>query len=108
MTDSRWVSAIARDALEPQDVTPVTIENRGYLIYDAPDGLYASSARCSHGGAFLGDGYFDGYVIECPLHQGCFDIRSGEACGLPATRSIRVYDTRVLDGMVEIDLQSKR
>ena len=35
------------------------------------------------------------------------DIRNGKATGLPATRAIRVFDVRVVDGMVEIDLEKK-
>ena len=99
-----WVDAIEASALETGDVTPVTLRGRRLAFYDAPDGIYATNALCTHGGADLCDGYFDGHIIECPLHQGCFDIRDGRALYAPATRSLKTYPARVRDGRVEVRL----
>ena len=99
-----WTDVTTVDALEPGDVTPVTIGTRRLAIYDAADGLYATLALCTHGGADLCDGYFDGHVIECPLHQGAFDIRDGRALYAPATRALKTFPVRVLDGRVQVKL----
>lgn len=99
-----WVNAIEVAALEIGDVTPVTLRGRRLALYDAADGLYATNALCTHGGADLCDGYFDGHVIECPLHQGCFDIRDGRALYAPATRSLKIYPARVQHGWVQVKL----
>ena len=102
MAEPGWVDLIAVGELEPGDVTPASHNGQPLAVYDARDGIHVTSARCSHGGASLVDGYFDGFIIECPLHQGCFDIRDGRARGKPATRAIRVFETRVQNGMVQI------
>jgi len=102
MPDDGWVDLIAVRALEPGDVTPVDHGGKRLAVYDAPDGIHVTAARCSHGGADLCDGYFDGKLIECPLHQGCFDIRTGHARGRPATRPIKTYPCRVTDGVVQV------
>ncbi len=102
MTD--WIDLITVSALEPGDVTPVSLGPRRLAVYDAPDGVYVSAALCTHAGAALCDGYFDGRHIECPLHQGLFDIRSGAAIGAPVTRPLRVYPARVQDGVVQIQI----
>jgi 3-phenylpropionate/trans-cinnamate dioxygenase ferredoxin subunit/naphthalene 1,2-dioxygenase system ferredoxin subunit len=99
-----WVDVIDADKLEPGDVTPVTVGSRRLAIYDAVDGIYATLALCTHGGADLCDGYFDGHVIECPLHQGCFDIRDGRALYAPATRDIKTFPARVMDGKVQVQV----
>ncbi|MEM7525938.1 MAG: non-heme iron oxygenase ferredoxin subunit [Pseudomonadota bacterium] len=96
-----WTDLIAAAMLEPSDVTPVTMGGRRLAVYDAPDGVHVTAALCTHGGADLCDGYFDGRMIECPLHQGAFDIRDGRPLGPPATRALRVYEARVRDGMVQ-------
>lgn len=101
---AKWTDAISVDALEAGDATPVTIGRRRLAIYDAPDGVYATMALCTHGGANLCDGYFDGHVIECPLHQGCFDIRDGRALYAPATRDLKTFPARIRDGMVQVKL----
>jgi len=99
---SNWVDLIACDELEPGDVTGVTIGDRRLAIYDTKNGLYATQAECTHAGADLSDGYFDGTVIECPLHQGCFDIRDGQPLDAPVTRALRTYPVRVLGGRVQV------
>ena len=40
----------------------------------------------------------------CPLHGACFDIRNGEAMGLPATGPIRSFPVRVENGRVLVDV----
>lgn len=97
-----WVAVLPVDEVERSGVTGVRAAGRDYVIYDAPDGLYASLAHCTHQGALLRDGYFDRHLIECPLHQGCFDIRTGKPTGAPATRPLRVVEVRTRAGMVEL------
>lgn len=103
MNDSDiWDDLIAVDELEKGDVTPVNFNNRLLAVYDTIDGIFASDARCSHAGANLCDGYFDGRNIECPLHQGLFDARTGTAKAAPATRPLKMYDVRIKNEMVQI------
>ncbi len=102
MPGKQWRDAIAVDGVESNWVTRVAVGTRQFAIYDTPSGIHASLAVCNHGGADLCDGYFDGHVIECPLHQGAFDVRDGRPVCPPATRSMRVFETRIKDGMVQI------
>ena len=99
-----WRDIIDVDALEADWVTRVEIGPRKLAIYDTPSGVYASLALCNHGGADLCDGYFDGHVIECPLHQGAFDVRTGKPVSAPATRPMRTFETRIHNGKVQIRL----
>ena len=41
-------------------------------------------------------------VIECPLHNGRFDIRDGRALGAPACVNLKTYPAKVEDGFVFI------
>lgn len=100
--EKTWQTVIALAELEPGDVTPVALRNRELAIYDGKDGLTASYARCTHGAANLCDGYFDGRYIECPLHQGLFDARSGQAKSAPARVNLRMIECRVVDGHVQV------
>ena len=104
MAEKSWKDIIGVDALEPNWVTRVNVGPRMLAIYDTPTGIYASLALCNHGGADLCDGYFDGHVIECPLHQGAFDVRNGQPVSAPATRQMRVFETRIQDGIVQVFL----
>lgn len=97
-----WRDVIDVAALEKNWVTRVAFGQRVLAVYDTPSGIYASATLCTHGGADLCDGYFDGHVIECPLHQGAFDVRDGKPVCAPATRPVKTYPTRVANGMVQV------
>jgi nitrite reductase/ring-hydroxylating ferredoxin subunit len=104
MSDRAWVKALLLSDLEADWVSLASVNGRQYAIYDTPDGLHATLAQCSHAGALLTDGYFDRFTIECPLHQGCFDVRTGAATDAPATRPLRTFNVRVHDECIEIEV----
>lgn len=97
-----WSDLVAVDAIEKGWVTAISLGTRRLAVYDTPTGIHVSLASCNHGGADLCDGYFDGHIIECPLHQGAFDVRDGRPISAPATRPMKVFETRVRDGMIQI------
>ena len=99
--EKSWQTLISVAELEPNDVTPITFQGRELAIYDGRDGITISYSRCTHGAANLCDGYFDGRYIECPLHQGLFDARTGAAKCAPARINLRMLDSRVVDGFVQ-------
>lgn len=97
-----WETILPISAVEPGWVTPVQHGPRALAIFDTPAGIKVTSALCSHAGANLCDGYFSGRTIECPFHQGLFDVATGAAIGAPAVRPIKVFEARVVDGQVQI------
>ena len=97
-----WKNLINVSDLEVGDVTPVTFGTREIAVFDAEDGIFVSLSRCTHGAANLCDGYFDGTYIECPLHQGLFDVRTGEAKAAPARVPLRMINCRVIEKGVQI------
>jgi len=97
-----WQNLIAVAELEPGDVTPVRFGRRELAVFDAKHGIFVSMARCTHGAADLCDGHFDGTYIECPLHQGLFDVRDGAARAAPARIALRMIDARKQGGMIQI------
>jgi 3-phenylpropionate/trans-cinnamate dioxygenase ferredoxin subunit/naphthalene 1,2-dioxygenase system ferredoxin subunit len=100
--EKNWTDILPLGDLESKWVTRVDFGTRKLAVYDTPSGIFTSLALCNHGGVDLCDGYFDGHVIECPLHQGAFDVRDGAPVGAPATRRMMIFETRVHEGMVQI------
>lgn len=68
--------------------------------------VYVTDDTCTHGQASLSEGgEQDGFIIECGLHLGEFDMRDGSAVSMPCTIPLRVYTTVVTDnGDVYADL----
>ncbi|WP_108485463.1 non-heme iron oxygenase ferredoxin subunit [Oceaniglobus ichthyenteri] len=100
-----WTDLIGVADLTTGWVTRVDLGARPLAVYHTPTGIYVSLALCNHGGADLCDGYMDGHLIECPLHQGAFDVRTGAPIGAPATRAMKTFPVRIENGRVQIRLK---
>lgn len=100
-----WIPTIAPDRLEPDGVASAQAGKVWVALYRAEGEYYATSVVCSHGQASLADGYLEGYEIECPLHQGLFDIRTGAAVGAPCTEPVKSYPARLNEnGLIEVQI----
>jgi 3-phenylpropionate/trans-cinnamate dioxygenase ferredoxin component len=100
-----WIVVCGIDDVDREDVIPVEHGGCQYAIYRAPDDTYfASDGTCTHEHAMLADGLLMGYIIECPKHNGRFDIRSGEGQGAPIRVELKMYATKVENNMVSIDI----
>ena len=42
--------------------------------------------------------------IECPMHQGVFNIKSGEAISPPACEDLKTYPVKVENDLVYINI----
>lgn len=100
-----WVAACSTDDVEPEDVFRFDHLDRTYAIYRTEAGdWYATDGLCTHQKVHLAGGLVMGTIIECPKHNGRFDLRTGEAKGAPVLVNLRTYPVRVESGAVYIDL----
>ena len=95
-----WIDVCAIDELPDDDVKGVQVAGQDIALYHVEGEVFATEGACSHGNAKLCEGYLEGHEIECPLHQGRFDIRSGKAMCAPLTADIRIYLIKKEDGRV--------
>lgn len=77
-------------ALPADDLTPGTMRRVSHgeldiLLAHTPDGIVAVDDRCPHMSAPLSLGTLDGCVVGCPLHEGLFDLCSGDPVRMPTT-----------------------
>jgi naphthalene 1,2-dioxygenase system ferredoxin subunit len=77
---------------------------REIALYGVDGEVYATANLCTHGNARLCDGFLEGHEIECPLHQGRFDVRDGRALCSPLRENIAAYPVRIEDGVVFVAL----
>lgn len=55
------------------------------LLVHTDKGVFATDDRCPHMAAPLSIGELDGCIVACPLHEGRFDLASGDAARMPTT-----------------------
>ena len=60
---------------------------------------------CTHDGGSIASGEYCDGILTCPRHLAQFDIQTGEALCLPAIESIPLFNTRIVDGYVEVELE---
>ena len=104
MSNANWVDALSTDELPTDDVIGVIVGGRDIALYTVGDAVYATDNTCTHGQARLCEGFLEGHEIECPLHQGRFDVRTGQPTCAPVTEAIRSYPVRIEGGRVFLAL----
>ncbi len=104
MGNTIWVDALSTDDLRADDVKGVIVAGRDIAVYTVGDAVYATDNLCTHGHARLCDGFLDGHEIECPLHQGKFDVRDGKPTCDPVTEALRSYPVKIEGGRVFLQL----
>ncbi len=72
-------------------------------LYNIDGKYYATSNICTHAIAILTDGYLEGDTIECPLHGGSFNAKTGEAKEFPCEEPLQTFEVEVKDGEVFIE-----
>ena len=81
------------------------VNGTAVAIIRCDDGsLHAIADNCSHEDYPLSDGTVVGCTIECTWHGSEFDVRTGAALNLPATRPVAVYPVEVRDGDIYVSL----
>jgi len=103
-TAGTWQDVASLDDFASTDSIAVDVGRREIAIYFVGGAVFATDNRCSHGDARLCDGFLEGHEIECPHHQGRFDIRTGAATAEPAKTSLATYPARLEGGRVLLRL----
>ena len=99
-----WVKAADRGDLNEGDVLGVIVAGHEIALYDIEGKVFATDDICTHAYAKLSDGWFDNGEIECPLHAGRFDARTGKATAPPCVDDIKTYPVRVEGGEIQVNL----
>jgi nitrite reductase/ring-hydroxylating ferredoxin subunit len=63
----------------------VTVGELDVLLVNTERGIFATDDRCPHMSAPLSIGELAGCILECPLHEGKFDLVSGDTAQMPTT-----------------------
>jgi len=104
-SSSKWQHACALQDVWEGAPYAADVDGTPVALYRFGDEVHAVGDLCPHEpGVRLSGGFLDGEVIECPMHQSCFNVKTGRVQGPPATTDIPVYPIRIEDGQVWVDL----
>ena len=104
-----WMDAGAVAEL-PSGGAPSVVDIDGVPVLVAwhDGGWIAMADRCTHRGAPLHEGSVEADCIVCPWHGGSFALADGEVRSGPATRPQPVFETRVVDGRLQVRREELR
>jgi 3-phenylpropionate/trans-cinnamate dioxygenase ferredoxin subunit len=96
------------DDMEPCSVRQVTVGGRTIALVRIDDDVYAIDDVCTHQNISLSEGEVlcDDRQLECWKHGSAFSVVDGEPHALPATKAVRVYEARVVDGEIEVTVDA--
>lgn len=101
-----WIEVGSSELLGYEDVLRFDHENNTYAVYRLKDGtFYATDGICTHGNTHLADGLVRGNQIECPKHNGRFNILSGAPERKPVCVALRTYPVREMNGKLLLNLK---
>jgi nitrite reductase/ring-hydroxylating ferredoxin subunit len=101
---SEWISVPGGENMLEGTMLGISALGKRLIIYKTRSGHFATDRRCTHQAADLMRGYFDEDIIECPVHQGRFNVCTGAALSAPASVPLKTYPVRTEDGKVFVEV----
>tara|TARA_B100001250_G_C19584666_1_gene693660 strand:+ start:278 stop:589 length:312 start_codon:yes stop_codon:yes gene_type:complete len=102
---TNWVYVCLKNEIDFEDLKRFDYQDNTYCIYYLKDGFFATDGICTHEEVHLEDGLVINDEIECPMHQGLFNIKTGKVIQDPPCKDLKTYKIKVENDKIFIDLQ---
>lgn len=100
-----WQAIGTLDDFAEGEPAAVIAGDRQIAVFRIGDEVFALNDLCTHGHARLSEGYVEDGCVECPLHQGLIDIRTGAPRCAPITEAVRAFPIRIVEARVEVNVE---
>jgi nitrite reductase/ring-hydroxylating ferredoxin subunit len=97
-----WEIVCRTDQVTAEDPYAAEINGLSIGVFRTEQGLQAVDNICPHEYALLTKGWREGGVVECPLHEAKFCLKSGECLQGPTTLPVTVYSVREDNGQISV------
>ena len=97
MSERKWHRVAAKSDVAKEEPIRVQVGDEDIAIYNVDGKIHATSNICTHAFASMVDGFQEGDEIECPLHEGRFNIKTGEALCAPVSEDLKVFKVKLED-----------
>lgn len=73
----------------------VEVDDEIVVVFHIGGEWFALDDVCTHDGGPLSEGALENHHIACPRHGAKFDIRTGDALTMPATKPTNAHEVKV-------------
>ncbi len=103
-----WMEICSVADLGKEDVIRFDHGSKTYALYRDNEGtLYASDGFCTHGNTHLADGMVKGKIVECPKHNGRFNLADGSPARAPVCRGLGTYPIEERGGRIWLNIEQR-
>ena len=93
------------DDLAANDVLRFDLDDQTFAVYHTDsDHFYITEGICTHGNTHLSEGMLVGDLIECPKHNGRFNIEDGSPRRQPVCEALKSYGAVIKDNRLYFDI----
>jgi 3-phenylpropionate/trans-cinnamate dioxygenase ferredoxin subunit len=97
-----WTRVAPAVDIAPGDYASAEVDGLFVAVFNIDGEFFAIDDVCTHDGGGLAGGEIEDHQVICPRHGSRFCLRTGQALTPPAYEPVRRYDTRIIDGFVEV------
>ena len=99
-----WHEVSGAQSLGEEEAMAVVLAEQPIALVRSGGRYYALHNVCTHQFALLSEGYVEDGCIECPLHQGRFELATGQPKAPPVSVPVRVYPVKTENQKVFVQL----
>jgi nitrite reductase/ring-hydroxylating ferredoxin subunit len=94
---SEFVKVATVGDIASGEMRTIEVGEEYVLLARIGDEYFALDGFCTHAEGFLAEGYLlEEYCeVECPIHEGAFDLRTGAVTNPPAEEAVVAYTVRI-------------
>jgi len=101
---THFARAVPVSAVPPEKLVAVDVEGTKVLLSNLGGEISAVSATCTHEEFDLSQGFVLDNAVVCALHLSQFDLRTGEVYNPPATEPLRVFNVKIEDDVIFVEV----
>ena len=98
------VRVCAQSEVGPETAKAYEVGDKRLAVYNLGGEFYVTDDECTHASASLADGILEDGIIECTLHFGAFDVKTGAVKAPPCSIALRTYKVILQGEDVCVDL----
>jgi uncharacterized membrane protein/nitrite reductase/ring-hydroxylating ferredoxin subunit len=98
--DVVFVPVPEAEHLREKETLRLEIDGQVIALAKLEGNFYAFQEFCTHRFGPLSEGGFEGFNVQCPWHNSCFDVRSGKVTNGPAKVDLKTFKVETRDGKI--------